>query len=80
MRERSVGIAGIAAMIDTRTVVIVGNIATRAVVIGADTGMATVVIANNAAAIVATMTGIGTHWQSSASKQVSCSEVGEGGS
>ena len=60
MRERSVGIAAIAAKIDMKTVVIVESIATRAVVIGADTGMVIVVIANIAAAIVATVMDIGT--------------------
>ena len=47
---------------------IVATIGMKTVVIVVATGTATVVIANIAAATGVTVTGIGTHWRSSASK------------
>ena len=71
IRKRSIGIAGITAKIDMKAAVIVENIATRAVMIGADIGMVIVAIASIAVAIVATVMDIGTHWQSLVSNRLS---------
>ncbi|WP_170117003.1 hypothetical protein [Phyllobacterium sophorae] len=57
--KRSIGIAGIAAKTDMKAVAIVGNIATRAVVIGAGTGMVIADIASIAVAIGAIVMDIG---------------------